>query len=769
MSTPIKTNPKHLRILAWNANGVRAKILELRELLCRLKIDIALISESHLKPNQRVSVPNYLQYRTDRLDGRGGGTAIFIKKNINHAEIPIPDNINIETTLIKIISASGDVYVAACYNPPQNDLVQEDFLFLSSLQGRIIAAGDFNAKHSTWNCVATNKNGRILSNISDNLGLIIKAPQTPTHIPRFQAHRADILDIVVLKNAIISDEVEVLHELSSDHSPILFSWGTCYEENSVQFYKHTTAWKTYINLLENFSYPENITSLDDKVDYLESNIKTAYDQATTTKIVTKGPHEYPQEISNIIKARRRAIKTHLRTRAPQDKVIVNRLSHQLDTALSALANSSWQYKLENLAPEDGSLWRLNKVIRRRRGNFPILRSGTEVASSDLEKSELFAQSLHSICSNDLPDEEQHTNIINDLTTNMTLPGIDLEPPTLDELKFILKNAPRNKAPGLDAITNRMVYLLPDKALEGIVSLTNDILTSTTFPEKWKKAKIIMIAKPGKTRSNPDNYRPISLLPTLGKIVERFILARLEDQCEELNLIPQEQFGFRRSLGTDLQLLRLTEIIHDAIDSRKVAIGAFLDIKRAFDTVWHQGLIAKLFSFNINPNLVRIVSSYLSNRSFVISIGQELSAPRALRAGVPQGSVISPYIYNLYTSDIPRSEAAHLFAYADDLAVVAACKSERFAHRHVQVALNRIADFLKLWKLTPHPEKSQAITFTTRQKLLNKSISLNNVIIPRVDNVKYLGVYLDKKMTWAHHISTTVKKGQQSIAMLYYIQ
>ena len=179
----------------------------------------------------------------------------------------------------------------------------------------------------------------------------------------------------------------------------------------------------------------------------------------------------------------------------------------------------------------------------------------------------------------------------------------------------------------------MVYLLPDKALEGLLSIAKDIFSSSIFPEKWKRAKIVMIAKPGKPRGNPENYRPISLLPTLGKIVERLVLTRLDEQCEELNIIPQEQFGFRRTLGTELQLLRLTETIHKAHEARKVAIGAFLDIKRAFDTVWHQGLISKLYTLQINPKLVKIVASYLSNRSFVISIGQEISTPSALRAGV----------------------------------------------------------------------------------------------------------------------------------------
>ena len=766
MPEQITSNPKYLRILAWNANGLNKRIHEFREVLHRLKIDVALISESHLKPSIRANVPNYQQYRTDRLNGRNGGTAIYIKKSISHVEVPIPESFTIETTLIKVHSRSGDLYIAACYNSPLKDFVNQDFDHLFHLGNKIIAAGDFNAKNVCWNCVATNKNGRILMSLSDDLGFLINAPQSPTHLPRVQGHRPDILDIVLTKGISISDEVKVLHELSSDHLPILFSWGSGYEENLVLYRHQKTAWKDYTNSLKDFSFPEVNMNLEHKVNYLEEQIKLAYNQSTTTKIISKDALSYPQEVHNLIKDRRKAIKIHKITLAPQDKVIVNRLSQQLDTALSAIANSNWQLKLESLSPEDGTLWRLNKTICRRRGNLPILRTGAAVAISDREKSEMFADSLFTICNNDLPNDQQHNKIINDLQSNMTLPGSDIDIPSLDELKNIIKNTPKKKAPGLDNITNYMIYLLPNRALEGLLSITKDVLTSTIFPEKWKKAKIIMIPKPGKPRSNPENYRPISLLPTLGKIVERIILTRLDEQCEELNIIPQEQFGFRRTLGTELQLLRLTETIHQAYESKEVAIGAFLDIKRAFDTVWHQGLISKLYTLNINPNIVKIIASYLTNRSFVISIGQEISTPRALRAGVPQGSVISPYIYNLFTSDIPRPPNVSLFAYADDLAVVATARSERFAHRRVQVALDQIAKFLSDWKLTPHPEKSQSITFSSRRKLLNKSITLNNIIIPRANTVKYLGVLFDTRLTWSQHITETVKKGRQAIGMLY---
>ena len=132
---------------------------------------------------------------------------------------------------------------------------------------------------------------------------------------------------------------------------------------------------------------------------------------------------------------------------------------------------------------------------------------------------------------------------------------------------------------------------------------------------------------------------------------------------------RSNFGFREGHGTELQLLRLVEKIHQAMDDREVAVGVFLDVKRAFDRVWHDGLIAKLHRQNINPSLVRLISSYLCDRKFQVQIGDSMSSPRTLRAGVAQGSVLSPTLYSLYTADIPKSDTTTLFIYADDIALI----------------------------------------------------------------------------------------------------
>ena len=188
-------------------------------------------------------------------------------------------------------------------------------------------------------------------------------------------------------------------------------------------------------------------------------------------------------------------------------------------------------------------------------------------------------------------------------------------------------------------------------------------------------------------------------------------------------------------------MRLIETIHQAIDDRDVAVACFLDIQRAFDKVWHDGLIAKLYIQNINPSLVKLISNYITGRKFQVAVGDGLSTPRALRAGVPQGSLLSPLLYNLYTADLPKGDGVSIYSYADDVALLATGRCEKMANRRLQITLNSINSYYQKWKL-------------------------NRLEIPKTKIVKYLGINIDQSLNWSQHIAITAKKGNQALGMLY---
>jgi hypothetical protein len=218
--------------------------------------------------------------------------------------------------------------------------------------------------------------------------------------------------------------------------------------------------------------------------------------------------------------------------------------------------------------------------------------------SDTEKCNVFSELLCNTFS-----DNQIININNDrrVLELLELPDYSVQNRmvhvTPNEMKLIIKKLPNKKAPGHDHITNLMFKKLPDIVLIYMTALFNSLLRLEYFPLKWKIATVILIEKLGKDRSNPDSNRPISLLTTLSKILEKIIYIKLQEFINSTDTIPEFQFGFRSNHSTVQQLLRITEHISTSFEKHCHTGAVFVDISKDFDKVWHSGLLFKLKSIN----------------------------------------------------------------------------------------------------------------------------------------------------------------------------
>ena len=225
-----------------------------------------------------------------------------------------------------------------------------------------------------------------------------------------------------------------------------------------------------------------------------------------------------------------------------------------------------------------------------------------------------------------------------------------------------------KAPGYDLITGRILKELPHVGIKAITLIFNSILRTGYFPVQWKVSQIITILKPGKPAEETSSYRPISLLPILSKLFENLFLTRLIPTLYEKRIIPDHQFGFRRNHATTEQVHRIANIINKALEENKYCTAAFLDISQAFDKVWHQGLLYKL-KLLFSDSIYNILRSYLENRYFLIKYRDACSPFFPVLSGVPQGSVLGPLLYLLYTADLPITPESTTATFADDTAVL----------------------------------------------------------------------------------------------------
>ena len=314
----------------------------------------------------------------------------------------------------------------------------------------------------------------------------------------------------------------------------------------------------------------------------------------------------------------------------------------------------------------------------------------------------------------------------------------------------------------------MLKELPKKGLLTLLYIFNGILRTHHWPAALKTAEIILSLKPGKGPKTPESYRPISLLPAISKVLERLLANRITTDVMYTQRLPDHQFGFRHKHSTIQQVHRLCHTIYTAFEAKQYCISAFLDVSQAFDKVWHDGLLYKIkHTLPLYYNLMR---SYLSARTFHTKIKDHTSATFPIMAGVPQGSVLGPILFVLYTSDLQMTNYTTTGIFADDTAILASHDDPRTATRYLQDHLVLLQEWLHKWRIKINAAKSVQITFTLRKGQCPPPslVYMNDTKLPVGNSTKYLGMHLDHKFNWKEHIVKKRKQVALKVKELYWL-
>jgi hypothetical protein len=489
--------------------------------------------------------------------------------------------------------------------------------------------------------------------------------------------------------------------------------------------------------------------LEDAVEYITQLLQAAAWTSTPHRERTvQDAHNVPQHIKELVGKKRRARRRWQTSRNPSDKTELNRLTHNLRAAIIQAKNETFKTYITNLSPTDHSLWKATKKLRRPTVAIPPIRQRDgSWARTNKDKTNLFAKHLATVFTphNGSTANEDEVESFIAAPCQLSLPTRVFTP---TEIRKTINTLSSHKAPGYDLITGALLKHLPRKAIVFITTLYNGILRLCHIPVQWKYAQIIMIPKPGKPPTDIQSYRPISLLPLLSKVFERLLLTRLQETLTT-DTLPTHQFGFRAHHSTIQQCHRIVNEIKESIEGRKVCTSVFLDIHQAFDKVWHKGLLYKLKK-NLPDQLYLILKSYLTERYFQVRIEDELSDYHLAQAGVPQGSVLGPLLYLIFTADVPLTDNTLIATFADDTAIMSSDHDPAVATHKLQLHLNLIQNWMDRWKIAINPTKSAQVTFTTR-KAICPQVSINNSPVPIKEEIKYLGLHLDKQLTWRKHI------------------
>ncbi|GFX83901.1 RNA-directed DNA polymerase from mobile element jockey [Trichonephila clavipes] len=444
------------------------------------------------------------------------------------------------------------------------------------------------------------------------------------------------------------------------------------------------------------------------ISELNQNFSEAFVEASKPKF-NNAPKILSPEIKYKIYQRNMLRKFQQRTRCPSIYSEFRTLSREIAKDIQAHSRTQWEKNIEALLPVDNTLWRKSSLLRKPFQSIPPPLKGAlgSIAITPIEKAEVIADSLQEqfepnhIVGQELFDQRIHDEVTNFINTPHVL---EIEPTTPTEvLSYVQRLKPR-KSPGLDQISNLYEFVL---------------------------------------------------------------LQRLNQHCTASNFIIPQQCGFRPKCSTVHQLLRVTELIHSGFAKHEATGILFLDIAKAFDKIWHDSLLLKLIRLDFPPPLIKSIHIFLSNRAFRVKVDKTLSSPRPFKSGLPQGSLSSSLLFTLYVNDMPQTDLSHLAMFADDTAIITQNKIFSVVISNLQHYISLLELWLTDWKVKVNASKSACLMFTRRPRLPVRltPVQIFGHPVPWVHVAKYLGLFLDAKLTFAHHIEQTRKKAQAVHAVL----
>ena len=720
--------PKSVRdsfkILQFNCNGLRNKIIELLNFMKDENIKITAIQESKLNNNSILpELGDYHLIRKDRLKDAGGGLAFLIHKDVKYINLPdLPPDPHLETLGIKV----DDISILNVYLPPVSSCSQgyvPDFSNILNLNDAVIL-GDFNAHDVLWHSSINDARGSALAEeIGDSAFGILNCDK-PTRVPTTGQPTSPDISLASLSLLPVI-EWETYTKFSSDNLPILVSiqsdFKQYYSERRTFVNFDKANWPEYTKLTEEEFSKLIIPTRGRMVEQDEKVFRKIINNVSKLcipqgRIKTVYP-EIPTEAAALIKTR-----DELRSIDPTSEDIRQMNADITDLVLNH-RQDKWKNTVEDIERNCSS--KLFKLIKRLNGkdtvsgNQPIKFKGKYI-SNPSKIADKFNKQFTSVVHHKSSKESRsiHKNIIkNNLDDNPTF--------TTDQIAAAIKKSKSSKALGPDKISNLHLKHLGPHGLNYLTDLYNLSVANSQIPAIWKSSIIVPLPKPGKDLSESKSYRPVSLLCPAIKILERLLLPTLTEHLT----VPDFQHGFRPEHSTVTALYDFNEAVAAGFNKEVPpdrTILVQLDLSKAFDMVSLDKLTKELDSTTLPGSVKRWLNCYLNGRQSRVQFRDKLSSSRNVFTGVPQGAVTSPLLFSFYLSKIPLPpDNIHIIQYADDISIYTSGRNIDQMTADINRYLDTVIEYLEERELLISPEKSTVTLFTPdrRQGNLHPNILL----------------------------------------------
>lgn len=825
-----------LKIIELNVRSLIAltRRQDLTNFLQINKPDIMLLCETNITHHHNINFNNYNFIRTDREPDtyiRGTGILIASKYAYQQIDTRCWGLTSLECTAIQISTESQQINFISLYRNPSDN---SNYTFTEDLSkihralnnnGSIVIGGDFNAKHRLWKNTSECVHGTRLYDwlIQNALPLNVKLESTnePTF---YRGRHRSFLDLFIISEQLNTKYADPtinaldIIDYNSDHRAVqlvLQLNGRPIKAEKQTFINFSQAnWSLLKKEIERdiqfapIFNNRNMTTneIDSAIDSLTTTISSAVKKAIPkTEVRRNCLITLKPELIDLIAHKNRLRRQWQRNKYNYNAHLLKSEIKNIEKIISdqvIIAHSQhWTKTLQAIKLDNNTFKNINKLTARNlKSNIPTLTEGNNNYTTDEEKANILASQFkraHETTSatNSVQQTQINNSIRQELLNNHTPRTIfSVENPanperhfnhlihatSIPNLKSIIKNRNNKKSAGFDEIPNTVLRKIGNNCITALATIINQSYNIGYFPNVWKNAKVIAIAKKCKPPTDPNNYRPIALLSCISKIYECIIHDKLKDQCEDTQILPDDQFGFRARRTTTHALVKFQQDIVNEFTKRAPTIAITIDIAKAFDTVWPEGLIHKMMNiYHMDAHLCRLIFNFLTNRSFSVNVKKAVSPNQTIAAGVPQGSVISATLYIIYVADLPLPppyyNKINRLQFADDILIYTSTRDLFVAKNRIESYIETLQTYLAKWKLKCNEAKCEVIIFKSQRRFNCNSVNRsyrttdikigNNFILPQ-NTIKYLGIIFQRDALHTKHIDHTIKKARAATFALY---
>ena len=736
-------------------------------------VDIMCISESWLLPltaNRFIDIPGYSVYRSDA--GMGGGVCVYVKEdfkvNILTPTLERPDDI--EDIWMTVQYRNFPSFIIGCvYRHPH--ALNNSFSYISDVfttmclrNKPILILGDFNDDQF----LPENKIGKITQSL--HLTQIIKKATritstsstlidlAITNRPNFVIH-SDVLSCPVGDHELLTTTINIRKERKP---PIIRTF------RSLRNYSQNKLCDLLLNDTDALNYILRTDNVNDQVSIFTNIFIKCLNSCApfvTKEIKRPSAPWIDDQIKEAIKKRNNLHSVFKLNR--QDPIAESNYRKQKKKVKNMISISKTKYFKEQFLKCRGNIrgtWDvIKKIIPGNKKSFGLLGDSESELKNKVEE---FNKHFATIGENTFRKSQESQVDSNLLLNNRpSLQSNNLnkfrpQPVDINTLILTIKSLKTTNSYGSDGIPFRFLIDSLPVTIYYILVIVNTSIVTGVHPELWKHSFVAPVFKSGDVE-NIGNYRPISLLPIISKIIEKIIANQLIDFLESNKLLAENQHGFRPNLSTETALLTVTNKIYENIENKKISLLLLLDLSKAFDSVNHQILMEKCQDLNIDSFWLE---NYLENRVQSVRIGSAISSPQKIQFGVPQGSILGPLLFLIYINDLPNYiRDCLLVIYADDTQILLTGEINKVNEllQKAKEILITAKTYFNVNGLLLNENKTQFIFFGSRQYISripnNISLKLGDVTLIPSQNVKNLGVYMDNFLTYNVHIDELQKK------------